>query len=197
MELRQSFLAYKKTCITTGWVYRQTPECIQQLAIDLSSYAERLLQTAAPLQYDGLRLVTPHSCWDFSESDSSYLRLWEVPTEIPSIYTITMPAAIMPTEFALKSIIKIGRSVIAVLGLLREDKHKETRRQLKRLRAWVQVIHNLLDTDLACHILFNVELGALEKARQFYEEVDGDDKLMQFLGRISMAESWQGYDEQG
>jgi hypothetical protein len=106
-----------------------------------------------------------------------------------------MPAAILPTNSALKSIVKMGRSVVAVLGLLQDDTHKETRRQLKRLRAWVQLIDNLLGVDLTYQNLFNVELGALETARQLCEGVDRDDKLLEFMGQISAAESWQRQDE--
>ena len=107
-----------------------------------------------------------------------------------------IPTTILPTERALRLVIKRGRSIVAVLGLLKSDTHRDTRRQLKRLRARVRRLEELIESDVLRQRLMIDELGALEEARCLYEQADGDDLLLNFLGQRAPPQEWHPAHEQ-
>lgn len=190
MGLKQPTLLYKKTTITTAWAYGQPIDSMRQVAIDLCNYAKSVLQTTGAIEFDASGSPVMHACWNFSDADSSSLALWEIVVEIPSLYASAMPTMVMPTEESLRFILKSGRAVVAVLGLLGDSRYKEVRMEIKKLRRWVRVVEELLGCDAKRHKLLQIEVGGLEEAREACEEEGDEGRLLELIGQAAPRQEW-------
>lgn len=188
--MREGFFRYGKSPIRTGWVLQQPPDAIRQLACDVSDLVESLLLLTAPIQYKGIRQLAPIRWWDYEDPSSPDHALWEVPVENATLYArpSTIPTTILPTESSIDFILKIGRSVRAVFALLQGQPYDEAIRQVKRLRARTHVMEQLLQIDAFRNGLLSLKMGALEEARQRYEQDDSADLLVQFIKQATIPQ---------
>ena len=199
LDAAESFRAVRELRVTASWTSAQPPGVVLQVANHLLTCIRGLLYIAGPFCIDDevKDPTPPQYYWDFNQSESSDLGLWEVPVEGVTSRWVNMPTMLMPTIPILLFLTRAGRAIVGQHVIFEGVQFREAHENLRRLRRWVDIAEGLVGIRANRRCLLSTKLGALEEVKGWYGDISSDDLLLQFINQPAAPQTCLYVDGEG